>query len=274
MGVFVVVASQFEQFAQQDNVITYDELLEGLRLGSAGSSLIGKKLIAGQGLSSLDMEEAYQTALKLGLSEEFEHWYVWMNSPPAGQQLSHKRKIENVLITVPEQREDGTFVANLLLPAGNELMLDHLTGQHVQGMVLTEACRQMFLAVTERFCLEHYEPKNRYFVINEMNLRYLAFAFPLPAEIRYRVIEQKQKGAGRVYIHAQLEVWQSDQPVSAMEVKFVVMDANVLVQREARLASDAIASQVERLRQGLGIEPRISIAPGARAELLGELSHS
>ncbi|MNP31136.1 A-factor biosynthesis hotdog domain protein [compost metagenome] len=105
---------------------------------------------------------------------------MWMDAQSAGKRLSRKYRPENVLISIPERTDDGIYTASLLLHAQNELLLDHLTGQHVQGMVLLEACRQMLLAVTERFHLDEYEPPKRYFVLNEMNVRYTAFAFPLP----------------------------------------------------------------------------------------------
>ncbi|MBB4868223.1 acyl-CoA thioesterase FadM [Pseudomonas nitritireducens] len=134
-------------------------------------------------------------------------------------------------------------------------MLDHLTGQHVQGMVLLEACRQMFLAVTEQFHLDDYESPKRYFVLNEMNVRYTAFAFPLPAQIRYRVLDKQRPRPDRVDIHAEMEVWQGEQPVTGVTVKFTVMDAEKLGKREAKLASRAVSTHVNTLRRRLNMIP-------------------
>ncbi|MGO4395679.1 AfsA-related hotdog domain-containing protein [Variovorax sp. M-6] len=253
MGVYVVVADQFEQFSRQPNMLPYGALLKWL--ANKDPALRGKTLIAGQGLGVAEVDHAFRLGVTQGLAAEFALWRIWMNTMPAGRALSHKKKAENVLISAPEKLEDGTYAADLLLHADNELMQDHLTGQHVQGMVLTEACRQMLLAVTERFCLDDYKPAKRYFVLNEMAVRYMAFAFPLPAQVRYRVLEQKQPKPDRVLVHADMEVWQGDQPVSGMNVKFSVMDATVLGEREASLASKAIAAQVTGLHRRFGIAP-------------------
>src|SRR3546814_8567164 len=96
-------------------------------------------------------------------------------------------------------------------------MLDHLTGQHIQGMVLTEACRQMFLAVTEKYFLQDYRAKKRYFVIDTMTMRYNAFAFPLPAQITYKVLSKNVQKSHKRSFHVDMEVMQCSKPVCGME---------------------------------------------------------
>ncbi|AVO59698.1 hypothetical protein C6Q18_17610 [Pseudomonas chlororaphis subsp. piscium] len=255
MGIYVVVANQFEDFARHENVMSYSTLLQALKT-SGQSVLRGCKVIAGQGLGRKEIQHAHRMAIASGYADEFDHWNLWTDAELAGQELAHKRQRKNVLISVPEKHDEGLYTANLLLHAENELMLDHLTGQHVQGMVLLEACRQMFLAVTERFHLDDYKPHKRYFVLNEMNVRYTAFAFPLPAQIRYRLIDLKQPRPDRVEVQATMEVWQGEHPVTGVEVKFCVMDAERLGLREATLASRALSSQVSTLRRRLRMTPR------------------
>ncbi|MDW3716409.1 MULTISPECIES: AfsA-related hotdog domain-containing protein [unclassified Pseudomonas] len=253
MGVYLIVADRFDVFSKQRNVLTCSALRQSLG-GRGVVQLKGSRFVAGQGLSSEQIDQFHDMALELGYVEEFRHWRTWADQEPASVRLSHKRKKQNVLISTPERRGD-VFVAGLLLDANNELMLDHLTGQHVQGMVLTEACRQMFLAVTERFHLADFQSVERYFVLNEMAMRFLAFAFPLPAEIRYRLLDMKQPRPDRVDVHADMEVWQGEQPVAGMTVRFSVMDAELIGVRECRLAASALAAQLRRLRRRLGIVP-------------------
>ena len=108
-------------------------------------------------------------------------------------------------------------------------------------MVLAEACRQMFLAVTELHSLRDHFPVERYFVINEMAIRYLAFAFPLPAQVRYRSLGPRREHADRQAIEADIEVVQCDRVAASMRVSFAVFDAATLTTREARLARVAVA---------------------------------
>ncbi|MCW8175652.1 AfsA-related hotdog domain-containing protein [Verminephrobacter aporrectodeae] len=250
MGIYVVVANQFDEFSKHDNVMSYNTLLKEL-CGLKQIELRGVKFIAGQGLGFEEIQHAYRLAVFHGYAEEFSHWHTWVNMIPAGPTLTHKSKPENILISIPEQSDNGTYTANLLLHAQNELMCDHLTGQHVQGMVLLEACRQMFLAVTERFHLDDYQPPKRYFVLSEMGVRYTAFVFPLPAQIHYRLIDKQQPRHDRVDVHADMSIWQGEQAVTEVNVKFAVMDAKRLGAREASLALHAVSTHVNSLRQRL-----------------------
>ncbi|WJV25514.1 MULTISPECIES: AfsA-related hotdog domain-containing protein [Pseudomonas] len=258
MGIYVVVANQFEDFARHGHVLSYSTLLQALKTPGA-IELKGSRIIAGQGLGRKEIQHAYRLAVDSGYGSEFEHWHMWSEAELASEDLSHKRHRKNVLISIPDRTDEGVYTASLLLHAENELMLDHLTGQHVQGMVLLEACRQMFLAVTERFHLDDYAPQKRYFVLNEMSVRYTAFAFPLPAQIRYRLLHRKQPRADRVEVQAQMEVWQDGKLVTEVDVAFSVMDAERLGKREATLAERAISSHVSSLRQRLRMPPRADV---------------
>lgn len=150
MGISIVVPKAFSQFAENENLLLYEHLMEMLNADKPSvGPLSGRKLVAGQGLDEKQISHAWYVGTSKGLIAEFQHWHVNRRKQLATKPLVHKHRSENTLISTPERSENGNFVAGLILHEQNELMLDHLTGQHVQGMVLTEACRQMFLAVTE-----------------------------------------------------------------------------------------------------------------------------
>lgn len=244
MKLHLVVADEFSHFANKPGVLPYSTLLEQLRKGDL-DELRGATLVAGQGLGEMEIDHAYCLGMSLGLIPEFECWRTWHTQGRADYTLSHKHRLENVLISRPRRIDDDQFEADLLINARGELMLDHLTGLHVQGMVLTEACRQMFVATTEAHCLGADAPQKRYFVINEMNMRFLEFAFPLPATIRYRLLECKQPRPNRVHITADMAVWQNGREVAGMAVKFGVFDGEYLAPRETQLADAALAQCLE-----------------------------
>ncbi len=217
MEVIIVIPQTFKKFSENPNMMSYDRLLSLLhRHDTPADELVGRRLIAGQGLDDMQVDHAWYVGTSRGLINEFAHWRAARKERYADRALCHKHRPENILISVPEQQVDGAYTADLLLHERNELMLDHLTGQHIQGMVLTEACRQMFLAVTERYCLDDHPAVKHYFVINSMNARYQAFAFPLPAQIQYRVIDQQQPKPERISIHADMDVLQAGQVVAGM----------------------------------------------------------
>ena len=249
MEVLIVVPKAFNRFAQNENLLLYESLMSMLHEESPERGpLAGRQLIAGQGLSQEQVSHAWFVGINKGLLQEFKHWHAWRGKRLAAQPLVHKHQPENTLISAPEVAQDGGFIADLMLDDENELMLDHLTGQHVQGMVLTEACRQMFLAVTEQFCLDDYKAPKRYFVINTMTMRFQAFAFPLPAQIRYHILEQKKLKADRIAFHADMNIYEGGEVVAGMEVKFTVFDDVLTTQRENKLAASAVQQYVSELR--------------------------
>ncbi|NVD99198.1 AfsA-related hotdog domain-containing protein [Massilia sp. BJB1822] len=268
MHLQLVVAEEFSQFVQKPGVQSYRSLLEQLR-GNQIESLRGKTLVAGQGLSEMQIDHAFCLGIALGLSQEFSCWNEWSRNSRAGYALSHKHRNENVLISTPRRIDASNFDADLLIDANSELMLDHLTGLHVQGMVLTEACRQMFIAVTEAHCMGADAPAKRYFVINEMNMRFLQFAFPLPATIQYKMLDFQQPRPDRTSVVADMEVMQNGRAVAGMAVKFSVFDAAYLGPREHQLAEQALAHSVDLATadfaaRGL-VQPKNAAAPIVQA---------
>lgn len=248
MGISIVVPNAFNQFAENENVLLYGDLMEMLNADEPSTGpLSGQKLIAGQGLDEKQISHALQVGTSKGLTAEFEHWNLNQGKQLATKSLVHKHRPENTLISTPERTEDGNFVAELILHEQNELLLDHSTGQHVQGIVLTEACRQMVLAVTEKFCLHDYTAPKRYFVVKTMTMRFQSFAFPLPAKIHYRILDQQQQAPDRIAIHADMDIYQGGQAVTGMEVKFTVFDNNIIDEREKMLAATAVQHYIEEV---------------------------
>jgi hypothetical protein len=196
--------------------------------------------IAGQGLDEMQIDHLYCLGISCGLDSQFEKWRHSRQTTMANRATCHKHRPENVLISNPEKFEDETFISELTLHRNNELMLDHQTGEHIQGMVLIEACRQMFLAVTETYHLSKFSFDSYYFVINEMTVSYLSFAFPLPTKIHYRLLSSDQSRADRLTVHAEMDIKQNNQVTTKVSVKFAVFDAEKLNTKESQLAERAV----------------------------------
>ena len=109
----------------------------------------------------------------------------------------HKRNPENVLIAGLRKVEDHLFRATLRISDRQEMVLDHTTGSHVTGMVITEAVRQMSIAVGERYLLTPSGPAHR-FIINSLQTTFHKFLLPLPTRLDYTLEELKRKGPDRL----------------------------------------------------------------------------
>jgi len=136
----IVVSDAFEEFSKKLGVICYSDLIKKLS-SSDTAHLLNRNIIAGQGLSDSEIDYTYCLSMSIGMEKEFNHWYHWNRHPKADCSLPYKQKPENVLISEPQRTADDQFSAAVFLNPQSELMSDHLTGQHVQGMVLIEACR-------------------------------------------------------------------------------------------------------------------------------------
>lgn len=114
MGVLIVISNAFKQFSKNPNLLSYDKLLSLLHHHDINATeLVGRRLIAGQGLDDMQVNHAWYIGNSLGLRYEFAYWRIARKGRYADQTLCHKHRPENILISVPEQQSDGTYIADL-----------------------------------------------------------------------------------------------------------------------------------------------------------------
>lgn len=233
----IVVADKFADFAQSKKAVTLSHVRAMLALPE--HIIPGPvRLLAGQGLSDAEHEALLQeidmqdpSGIRWDVSE--------LRSIPARAHsgLSYKRHGCNTLIGIPVQVSEDTYMMDIRIDGGCEIMGDHQTGQHVQGMVLVEAARQAFLAVTEEFFLGA-EDRETYFVINSMMTEFSGFVFPLPAQIAYRVLTADINQRRRKF-NVEMDVVQGGQVRTRIACSFAVFPHDVLAEKEAALAQEA-----------------------------------
>ncbi|MFK8259349.1 AfsA-related hotdog domain-containing protein [Erwinia sp. AnSW2-5] len=151
----------------------------------------------------------------------------------------HKKLEHNILIGLAEQTEHNSdlFSMPLLIDERCELMADHQSGQHIQGMLLVEASRQAFIAVTEEFIYK--QETERYYVINSMAINFSSFLFPLPAMVHFEYLE-KDINDRRGRFRAKVRVSQNQTLCATMDVSFTVYPAGLISEKEKSLAEAAI----------------------------------
>jgi|GEM_PF-4955791 len=152
----LIVSDKFHNFAIHKNVITKSELYHLLNADNVALTETQKtRLIPGQGFSRAaisDILNLAETAKNAHLFD-FSLWYRLPNR--ASKKLTHKHKPQNILVSVPIRQSDNQFNMNILIDEDCEMMHDHQTGLHVQGMLLLEASRQGYLAIFEKFKKQH-----------------------------------------------------------------------------------------------------------------------
>lgn len=237
----VVVGDKFSHFAELEGAITVSKLA-GLLDGGAQEHELPQRIVIGQGVS-----EGWLTYLKgrieaRALPVEFvgERQII----ERTGRRFSHKWHRRNVLITDPQQIGAHQYRMALSVDDDCEIMSDHTTGHHIQGMVLTEAARQAFLAVTEWFLLPSNE--KYYFVINKFNVNYRKFTFPVPVEIYFDVESLDQSRADRVATKATIRFCQHGETVCDADVEYTAILEKRLAGKEEQMALTALEKELNK----------------------------
>lgn len=235
----VVVGDKFNEFANGKDVLTISQLE---LLTQIPANIIDKEheIIIGQGvrkdfaskvISNQARNAIHGNKLKIESLEKF--------VSDSKNTHSHKRLEQNILIGTAERTEHNInlYAMPLLIDERCELMGDHQTGQHIQGMILVEASRQAFIAITEEFVYQ--KEAGRYYVINSMTMNFSSFLFPLPALIHFEFMEQDINDY-RGRFKAQIRITQHQTLCATMDVAFTVYPSTLISEKEKSLADDAM----------------------------------
>ena len=226
--IVLVVGDKFMQFAAGKEAITVSQLC-GLLSLPAGIAMDRGRLTAvpGQGLGDDDVTRVLALAATSSHGDRFD-LSLWRDRPRrASARLA-----------------DNLFELDLLIDEDCELMADHQSGQHVQGMVLMEAARQTFLAVTEAFFLPQ-DGGRFYFVINKFGAEYRRFAFPLDATILYRIKDMNVENPLRQSFAAEIDVVQCGVKSASFVAEFTAFEDARISAKEDALARDALAGHLD-----------------------------
>lgn len=236
----LVVGDKFSAFTAEKPVMTISQLRGLLAL----NGIVTMKhehlvLVPGQGLSEEDMAAVLAAAPTDG-SYDLSLWQA--RRPRADAALSHKKNKRNTLISAPRRLDDTTYELDLLVDEECEVMSDHQTGQHLQGMLLIEAARQAFLAVSEAFFLPQ-DGTRYYFIFDSLSVAYKRFVFPVDARLIYHVRE-REGTAGKQRFAVEVVIEQCGQEVATVSGAFTTVKDARVTRMENGLAAEVVASHL------------------------------
>lgn len=267
--VVFVVGDRFEGFANKPGTVVASELSRALKEGETERFGSGTRFVPGQGLCEDRMRRLLTEAKESRADAAFDAWEEAMKAPKACGSLTHKRNPENVLIGDPRQLGDGLFEADLRIDDRNEIMSDHVTGQHLQGMLLVEACRQTFLAVTEKYFTPAGEDRSYYYVISELNTAYYSFVFPLGAKIVYAINDGSTEDPERLSFDVSMDVMQAGEVVTRVSTSFTAFDSASLKPKEHRRAEKTLDHSQAAVGEGLSKGIAESVIPAVASAARG-----
>ncbi|WP_413730220.1 AfsA-related hotdog domain-containing protein [Sodalis sp. RH22] len=231
----IVVGDKFSEFSNGRDIITISQLdlitqIPANIIDTASQFIVGQGVredYAGKVLDNQERNKHHENKLDLTELQQL---------ATTGKNVhSHKELYHNILIGTAGRVSEDLYVMPLSIDERCELMADHQTGKHIQGMILVEASRQAFIAITDEFYMAD-NTVSTYYVINEMNMKFDNFLFPLPALIYYELLE-KDINERRSRFKAIVRISQHTTLCSSMDVSFTVYPSVVISEREEILAT-------------------------------------
>lgn len=238
----LVVGDKFREFSLGKAAITLSQLRAMLDFPAELILCEPMRFIPGQGLSDQDVADILVQAAGTAHRERLD-FSLWHSMPTrAASALSHKYRIENTLVSAPRQIGEDLYELDLLIDENCELMGDHQTGQHLQGMLLVEAARQAFLAITEAYFLPQGDAEF-YFIFNTLIAEYKRFIFPIATRLRCCVREKDLSGNNRRFVMEAL-VEQTDSEAAKISCSFMVAKYRSICKMEQSLARETVTKHL------------------------------
>ncbi|MDA8230874.1 MAG: AfsA-related hotdog domain-containing protein [Magnetospirillum sp.] len=239
-----MVGDKFANFGANKDVLTISQLRGFLSLPR--ELVLDREriaLIPGQGLSDGDVLEVSEKAAHSAVraSCDLSRWP--MTAARAQKDLSHKHHPRNTMISVPRRLNDDTYEIDVMIDDGCELMGDHQTGQHLQGMMIVEAARQAFIAVTE-LSIDASAVYEKYFVFDSLSVEYKRFMFPVSISLLC-TIDFMEKTANSYRFRMHIDAQQAGDLVATIAVTFGVVKYKSLSRIESTLATACLEKYVK-----------------------------
>jgi A-factor biosynthesis hotdog domain len=231
-----IVGNKFKDFCGNDGVITVNEFGDMARSGSFDCLPSGSRLVVGQGVREAELQAICDLARHALAVRGIDIRATMRRSVRASRLQTHKHRIQNSIISHPNRIDEHCFEAELLLDERSELMADHQTGQHIQGMILIEAARQMFLAVTEEYFIGQTVHDRYYFVINSIEVKFARFVFPLSAALRYEILSKDIANPKRMCFDTLISVMQGGVCATQISFNFTAFHATKIEAKERQQA--------------------------------------
>jgi hypothetical protein len=235
----VVVADRFASFTDGERVLTISELLALVSSDAAVASGGTWLVHVGQGMEESDwqlLESACGINGRPGVRIADREALLRSRVAP---EAVHKVHQENVLLANLRNLSRDHCVADLRIHPDNELVLDHNTCEHVPGMVIIEAIRQIGIAQFETACrpgLPHFGYTAMW---KGLSLSFQDFLFAIPATVVSEIVASDLRKVTNLGFRARVSVWQNGGEVVTAELEYAMIKQERFRTLERRRATQA-----------------------------------
>ena len=160
------------------------------------------------------------------------------NCGRASSRITHKKCNQNIMISDPIIINNKNYSSFLLLDDSCAEMSDHVTGQHIQGMVLLEAARQMINAVSDKYLLNSNDQKG--FILNKLSSDFKEYVYPLEVELNLVINKIRSDRKNNIQADAKITFYQQGKNTLEVNISFSIYDIKILNELEAKMAYASI----------------------------------
>lgn len=257
-AVLYVIGDGYAAFAEHASVVTFVQLRTLLLEKAVDWSTTD--LAQGLGLESAQLRMIRGELLAAGAPPHVAKHFEREHAPLA---LTHKHTAEHVLIGPPRRVDHDSFSFDVVLTSVHDRLSDHVTGQHVSGMLLIEAGRQAAAVALETV---HCDKSVDYAATwSALRASFQSFAFPLPMTIHATVDSSGQARANKVDTRVAITIRQLDRTVAKLEYEIPLTRMTLLKKLEQRSALRSIEYASEHASPSpASMELRLDIQPETR----------
>lgn len=189
-------------------------------------------LHVGQGLSDKQLIQLYDSSQ---MKQSHVDLVPKQRSLRASLRETHKHEKCNVAISKINDNGNGTYSSTLMIDDTNAEVSDHLTGQHISGMMIVEAARQMSIATAEQFYVNPLARKKVNFLTNRMSVTFHDLMLPIKTEILCIPIMVKRSGPINFRFTINIHLRQQSNILATLEFDTSVIDARYFHLKELQL---------------------------------------
>ncbi len=210
-----VVSDVFKNLADYENIFTYSSAVDLIN----AATLTNTQLVIGQGIyeeQALNLQNSIDNlpAKSVTVMSHFDNYYRCDST------FTHKAKEFNTIISTPRKMQENQYESQLMIHEDCAELSDHVTGKHVQFMVLIEAARQMVNAVTEIY----YSDKTKIYLANKLNITFAEFVYPFETKLVYAVKDSKIKVGGDGRMEVEIDFVQSGKTKCSVNFTFTILN--------------------------------------------------
>lgn len=153
--------------------------------------------------------------------------------------ISHKQKIENCHISHPEKISESEYLMDIAIDPECAELSDHITGEHINGIILIEAARQAGIAVVEEYFLSKTE--KFYFILKKINTEFHNFLFPLPIKMQCQILSFNKKKNVEIEVESEATLYHDEaQTAATVRASFSVYPKSLMEHLESEIANSVV----------------------------------